>query len=121
MRDEDLEPYIQDEDQNDKVVVTADLPQKGEYGVEIYGNDPSRDGDTYTHICQYYVHYADPNDQDKAFYQASPDSRVYMGGPNDTMNSQGGYSPDSMGVSTWNWFCFFKFSLTMSDDFSFKN
>ncbi|XP_041369562.1 hillarin-like [Gigantopelta aegis] len=98
MRDEDLEHCIQDDDQNDKVVVTADLPQKGEYGIEIYGNDPSRDGDTYTHICQYYVHYADPSDQDKAFYQASPESRVYMGGPNDMMNSQGGYSPDSRGT-----------------------
>lgn len=27
----------------------------GEYGVEFYANDPSRDGDTFTHMAQYLL------------------------------------------------------------------
>lgn len=27
----------------------------GEYALEIYANDPARDGNTYTHVCQYLL------------------------------------------------------------------
>ncbi|TGZ56085.1 hypothetical protein CRM22_010215 [Opisthorchis felineus] len=35
------------------------LPEPGEYGLEIYANEPA-EGDTYTHMCQYLVHYEAP-------------------------------------------------------------
>ena len=78
--------------------VTANLPSKGEYGIEVYGNDPAKDGDTYTHICQYYVHFATPNEQQQAFYQESPERRAAMGGPGSTTTAPGGYPGGSMGV-----------------------
>ncbi|XP_046335302.2 uncharacterized protein LOC124117442 [Haliotis rufescens] len=98
VREEDLEACIRDDDQGDKILVTADLPSKGEYGIEVYGNDPNKDGDTYTHICQYYVHYADPADQNNAFYQESPDKARYFGGGQGTLDRQG-YNPDYSGLS----------------------
>ena len=91
--------------------VTANLPTKGEYGIEVYGNDPAKDGDTYTHICQYYVHFATPNEQQQAFYQESPERRAAMGGPGSTATAPGGYGGDSHGVgpvlSLFNFFYFF--------------
>ena len=75
--------------------MTANLPTKGEYGIEVYGNDPAKDGDTYTHICQYYVHFADPREQEQAFYQDSPERRTAMGGPEGTMVVPGRYDPGS--------------------------
>ena len=33
--------------------ITAHLPTHGEYGLEIYANEPMKEGDTFTHICQY--------------------------------------------------------------------
>lgn len=32
----------------------------GEYGLEVYANEPS-EGDTYTHMCQYLIHYEYPS------------------------------------------------------------
>lgn len=32
----------------------------GEYGLEIYANDPTYEGDTYTHICQYMLYFQPP-------------------------------------------------------------
>ena len=29
------------------------LPARGEYGLEIYANEPDKEGDTFTHMCQY--------------------------------------------------------------------
>ena len=85
--------------------VTANLPSKGEYGIEVYGNDPAKDGDTYTHICQYYVHFATPNEQQQAFYQESPERRAAMGGPGSTTAAPGGYSGGSAGVGTVQLLC----------------
>ena len=50
-------------------IVTARLPVRGEYGLEIFGNDPAKDGDTYTHICQYLIHFESLENQSKAFYR----------------------------------------------------
>ena len=33
--------------------ITAHLPTHGEYGLEIYANEPMKEGDTFTHVCQY--------------------------------------------------------------------
>jgi len=42
-----------------QVYVAVRLPAVGEYGLEIYACKPRRDGDTFTHICQYLVVFAD--------------------------------------------------------------
>ena len=42
-----------------QVLVVVRLPAVGEYGLEIYASDPLRDGDIYTHICQYLVAFSD--------------------------------------------------------------
>jgi len=95
MKDEDLEQCTQDD--GDVVKVTAQLPSQGEYGIEVYGNDPAKDGDTYTHICQYYVHYAPPAEQQAAFYQESPDRRALTPGQQSTQKP-GQYQAGSAGV-----------------------
>uniref|UniRef100_A0A1I8GT12 TGc domain-containing protein n=1 Tax=Macrostomum lignano TaxID=282301 RepID=A0A1I8GT12_9PLAT len=35
------------------------LPEPGEFGLEVYANEPA-DGDTFTHMCQYLLHYEAP-------------------------------------------------------------
>ena len=42
-----------------QVLVVVRLPTVGEYGLQIYACEPRRDGDTYTHICQYLVVFTD--------------------------------------------------------------
>ena len=69
---------------------------KGEYGLEIYANDPAKDGDTYTHICQYFVHFDSPDVQAKAFYQEAPE-RQMKAQPQATMDQQK-YAPGSQMV-----------------------
>ncbi|KAK3603019.1 hypothetical protein CHS0354_037766 [Potamilus streckersoni] len=100
MKEEDLERCVNEADQGDKVIVTGSLPQPGEYGLEIYGNDPAKDGDTFTHICQYFVHYASPNEQAQAFYQESPDRRMQTPGQQTAMLKNGGYRPGVAGVTS---------------------
>ena len=41
------------QEQDDMAYITAHLPTHGEYGLEIYANEPMKEGDTFTHICQY--------------------------------------------------------------------
>ncbi|PVD31076.1 hypothetical protein C0Q70_10353 [Pomacea canaliculata] len=100
MRDEELEKCITEKDTGDVVQVTATLPAKGEYGIEVYGNDPAKDGDTYTHICQYYVHYASPKEQEQAFYQESPDRRTAVGKTGGTATAPGAYRPGVAGLAS---------------------
>ena len=95
-QEEDLERCISESDQSDKCVVTLNLPMKGEYGLEIYANDPAKDGDTYTHICQYFVHFDSPDQQAKAFYQEAPE-RQMKAQPQATMDQQK-YAPGSQMV-----------------------
>lgn len=39
--------------------VAVQLPYAGEYGLEVYANEPLREGDTYTHVCQYLCAFTD--------------------------------------------------------------
>ncbi|ESO90318.1 hypothetical protein LOTGIDRAFT_218011 [Lottia gigantea] len=96
MREEDLEKHISEQDLGDRIIVSAELPKEGEYGIEIYGNDPAKDGDTYTHVAQYYVHSAPQAEQLKAFYQESPERRNLS--PQQQAEIEGGYRPDSSSV-----------------------
>lgn len=42
----------------------------GEYALEVYVNDPARDGNTYTHVCQYLLVRPEKGDnRDALFYQ----------------------------------------------------
>jgi len=38
-----------------QATVVADLPEQGEYGLEVFANSPEKDGDMFTHVCQYLV------------------------------------------------------------------
>ncbi|XP_013408285.1 uncharacterized protein LOC106172195 isoform X2 [Lingula anatina] len=59
-----LDEYIQHHETENQSTFNLELPQKGEYALEIYANDPEKDDSTYTHICQYVVEYsADSSDQ----------------------------------------------------------
>ncbi|KAK3757666.1 hypothetical protein RRG08_000177 [Elysia crispata] len=98
-RDEELEKYITEIDEGDVVKVKAELPKRGEYGIEVYGNDPAKDGDTYTHICQYYVHFAPKSEQDSAFYNESPERRGLAPGNTATAQQPGRYKGDSAGIN----------------------
>lgn len=91
-----MERCITEADQGDKIAVTVSLPVRGEYGLEVYGNDPAKDGDTYTHVCQYFVHYASPDEQSNAFYQETPNRQRNVPGGQATM--QKGYNPDTQQV-----------------------
>ena len=58
--DEDtLENAVNIREQENQDFVTIVLPATGEYGLEIYANEPMREGDTYTHVCQYLVSFTD--------------------------------------------------------------
>lgn len=99
VKDDELDQYITEHDDGDVVKVTANLPSRGEYGIEVYGNDPAKDGDTYTHICQYYIHFAPPDEQENAFYQESPERRGLAPGQYATTDGKKGYQPDSTGLN----------------------
>ncbi|BHF57666.1 hypothetical protein SprV_0100060900 [Sparganum proliferum] len=57
--DSELERYHRLIVSDHKVVFELTLPEPGEYGFEIYANEPE-DGKAFTHICQYLVHYEAP-------------------------------------------------------------
>ncbi|CAH1783750.1 unnamed protein product, partial [Owenia fusiformis] len=54
-----LEKCVTEQEVDNQSIVTVNLPKAGEYGLEIYANDPAKDGDTFTHMCQYLVRYDD--------------------------------------------------------------
>jgi len=47
-----------------QVSVDVRLPGKGEYGLEIFANDPEKEGDMFTHVCQYLCFYSDGRTED---------------------------------------------------------
>jgi hypothetical protein len=59
--DADLKNAVKVDNQNDKVTLEINLPQKGEYGLEVFANDQSKDGDMFTHVSQYLCSYVDGN------------------------------------------------------------
>ena len=59
MYEDQLEQCITVREQDDQIYVSVNLPARGEYGLEVYANEPAREGDTFTHICQYLTVYSD--------------------------------------------------------------
>ena len=47
-----------------QVSVEVRLPAKGEYGLEVFANDPEKEGDMFTHVCQYLCFYSDGRTED---------------------------------------------------------
>ncbi len=54
-----LERAVTIREQDNVIYITVNLPTRGEYGLEVYANEPSREGDTFTHMCQYLTSYTD--------------------------------------------------------------
>ncbi|WAR22641.1 HIL-like protein, partial [Mya arenaria] len=94
-QEDELERCVVEADQGDRIVVTVTLPHKGEYGFEVYGNDPNKDGDTYTHVCQYFLHYAPPSEQANAFYQETPSRQCNLPDGSQATQQNKGYQPDA--------------------------
>jgi hypothetical protein len=59
MSEDVLENAVNIREQDNQVFVTVQLPTVGEYGLEVYANEPLREGDTYTHVCQYLCAFTD--------------------------------------------------------------
>jgi hypothetical protein len=59
--DEELRNAVSVKNVDNEVTVIVKLPKKGEYGLELFANDPQKDGDMFTHICQYLCCYLDGN------------------------------------------------------------
>lgn len=59
MTEDVLENAVIMREQDNQVFVAVRLPTVGEYGLEVYANEPIREGDTYTHVCQYLVAFTD--------------------------------------------------------------
>ncbi|XP_052771924.1 uncharacterized protein LOC128211311 [Mya arenaria] len=99
LKEDELERCVVEADQGDRIVVTVTLPHKGEYGFEVYGNDPNKDGDTYTHVCQYFLHYAPPSEQANAFYQETPSRQCNLPDGSQATQQNKGYQPDAQQVT----------------------
>ena len=54
-----LDQCVAMREQDNRIYVSVFLPSRGEYGLEIYVNDPDVEGDTFTHMCQYLVSFSD--------------------------------------------------------------
>lgn len=101
--DAELKQALAVKTDDDKVTILVDLPEEGEYGLEIFANDPNQDGDMFTHVCQYLCSYTkdpplitygkvpdvvkrisrrpiDPSLEDRALYKPSYDSVDAIGG-----------------------------------------
>ncbi|PAA47289.1 hypothetical protein BOX15_Mlig025622g3, partial [Macrostomum lignano] len=52
------------------------LPEPGEYGLEIYANEPS-DGETFTHMCQYLLHCEAPPGYAGSYQGTTPPHLMY--------------------------------------------
>lgn len=58
--DEDqLERCVNVREQDNMIYITVQLPVTGEYGLEVYANEPAKEGDTFTHMCQYLCSFID--------------------------------------------------------------
>jgi hypothetical protein len=57
--EEVLDQCVVTREQDNRIYVSVFLPSRGEYGLEIYVNDPDIEGDTFTHMCQYLVSYTE--------------------------------------------------------------
>ena len=59
MDEEVLEKCVSVREQENQIFISVTLPARGEYGLEIYANEPEREGDTFTHMCQYLTTYTE--------------------------------------------------------------
>lgn len=59
MDEDTLERAVTVREQDNVIYVTVQLPARGEYGLEVYANEPQREGDTFTHMCQYLTSFTD--------------------------------------------------------------
>lgn len=50
-----------------RATVAVQLPEEGEYALEVFANDPKQDGDMFAHFCQYLCTYAQPADFEKMY------------------------------------------------------
>lgn len=94
MDEETLERSVNVREQDNKIYVTVQLPARGEYGLEVYANEPSKEGDTFTHMCQYLVSYTD-RDPDQMYGQVYDRQDFAYGTSADPMAAQfggGGYA-----------------------------
>ncbi|VUZ48628.1 unnamed protein product [Hymenolepis diminuta] len=57
--DEVLEQFQRIHLTDGEAIFELNLPEPGEYGFDIYANEPD-DGRAFTHVCQYLVHYEAP-------------------------------------------------------------
>nr|AAK49949.1 hillarin [Hirudo medicinalis] len=71
----DLKKGLSVKNEDKTVTIVADLPQEGEYGLEIFANDPSKHGDMFTHISQYLVAY--PGKAIQETYGKVPSEKIY--------------------------------------------
>lgn len=60
----DVKNAVAVSNESDKASVVLELPLKGEYGLEIFANNPQKDGDMFTHVSQYLCCYIDGNISD---------------------------------------------------------
>ncbi|CAH1783747.1 unnamed protein product, partial [Owenia fusiformis] len=67
-----LEPYVMHRVVNDSAVFSVNLPRQGEYGLELYANDPATDGKSLFHVWQYLVVCNQPIVQAIPFPQLPP-------------------------------------------------
>lgn len=51
--EKELQPYVMQRVINDTAYFTINAPEPGEYGLEIFANDPERDGNSLRHVYQY--------------------------------------------------------------------
>jgi len=58
--------------EDSQVVIQVELPEPGEYGLEVFVNDPDKDGKLFAHFCQ-YLFTTDVNGNFASAYKASQD------------------------------------------------
>jgi len=98
VEDTTLKQAVSVTNEDDKTTVVVNLPTEGEYGLEVFANEPKKDGDMFTHVCQYLCAYTKTDLKD-AYGRVSTDpplkpavSRVpavARGGPGDALAVSG--------------------------------
>ncbi|ESN89888.1 hypothetical protein HELRODRAFT_104535 [Helobdella robusta] len=71
----DLKKGLSVKSDDKTITILADLPEEGEYGLEIFANDPAKHGDMFTHISQYLIAY--PGNTIAESYGKIPSEKVY--------------------------------------------
>jgi len=64
VEDSTLKHAVTVKNEGDKTTVIVNLPAEGEYGLEVFANEPKKDGDMFTHVCQYLCAYTNKDIKD---------------------------------------------------------